>query len=159
MASFLFQDGEIFCLPDFLSILRALLLSSNFSPYSGVFIFLVIFCPWKSVSFLSYSNFTSLLGSLPSLHLAELFWFLLIFPRRGVLRFPLAFLYHRESNLAISSSPVKKTMYMFSNVLFSLSLDLLQLIARGHCRFSTVRKSCFALCKEFTPVLHFFQTI
>ena len=32
-------------------------------------------------------------------------------------------------------------------------LDLLQLIARGHCRFSTVEECCFALCKESTPVL------
>ncbi len=44
-------------------------------------------------------------------------------------------------------------------VLFSISLDLLQLIPRGHCRFSTVKKCCFALCKESTPVLQFFQII
>jgi hypothetical protein len=44
-------------------------------------------------------------------------------------------------------------------VLFSISLGLLQLIARGHCRFSNVRKCCFALCKESTLVLQFFQTI
>jgi hypothetical protein len=46
-----------------------------------------------------------------------------------------------------------------STVLFSISLELLQLIARGHCRFSTVKKCCFALCKESTPVLQFFQII
>ncbi len=41
-------------------------------------------------------------------------------------------------------------MYCFQLI---AGLDLLQLIARGHCRFSTVKECCFALCKESTPVL------
>jgi hypothetical protein len=36
---------------------------------------------------------------------------------------------------------------------FQYDLDLLQLIARGHCGFPTVKKCCFALCKESAPVL------
>jgi hypothetical protein len=39
------------------------------------------------------------------------------------------------------------------SVLFLMGLDLLQLIARGHCGFSTVKECCFALCKESAPVL------
>jgi hypothetical protein len=38
-------------------------------------------------------------------------------------------------------------------------LSLLQLIARGHCRFSTVKECCFALCKESTPVLQSLQVL
>ena len=40
---------------------------------------------------------------------------------------------------------------------FQLVLNLLQLIARGHCRFSTVKECCPALCKESAPVLQPFQ--
>ncbi len=47
----------------------------------------------------------------------------------------------------------------YLSVLCSISLDLLQSIARGHCRFSTVKECCFALCNESTPVLQFFQII
>jgi hypothetical protein len=38
-------------------------------------------------------------------------------------------------------------------------LDLLQLIARGHCKFSTVEECCFALCKESAPVLQPYQVL
>jgi hypothetical protein len=48
----------------------------------------------------------------------------------------------------------KKKIFQTKNcAVFNKFLDLLQLIARGHCRSSTVRECCLALCKESTPVL------
>jgi hypothetical protein len=62
---------------------------------------------------------------------------------------------YRDQSLGSKSQPfhLKYTGTAVNVVLFSISLDLLQLIARGHCGFPTVKECCYALCKESAPVL------